>query len=244
MLAALATLLGAALQSATGFGFALVLGPALFATLEPDEALTTLLICGAALNLLVLFSERRRRSIRWRDLGELSLGVLPGLLIGVLILGAVTQATLQVAVGVAVLVAAALQVRPLPVASQPPRGPGRAIGSAVGLITGVLTTSTGTSGPPLVLWLDRLRATPAETRDSLTAAFLILNALGALFVLVPPDRPGVDAGLVALLLVLTLAGQLAGRLVFARLDPRAFRAVGLALVVAAGIASIAAGLAA
>ena len=40
VLAALAALVGAAVQSATGFGFALVLSPALFAVMEPAEAVT------------------------------------------------------------------------------------------------------------------------------------------------------------------------------------------------------------
>jgi uncharacterized membrane protein YfcA len=35
-LAAIAALVGAFIQSATGFGFALVLSPALFAVLEPE----------------------------------------------------------------------------------------------------------------------------------------------------------------------------------------------------------------
>ncbi len=60
-LAALATLLGATLQSATGFGFALVLGPAAFAVFEPAEALTVLLVLGAVLSVLMLFAERRPR---------------------------------------------------------------------------------------------------------------------------------------------------------------------------------------
>ena len=54
-LAAAAALLGAAVQSATGFGFALILSPALLAVLDPYEAVTALLVLGLALNLLVLF---------------------------------------------------------------------------------------------------------------------------------------------------------------------------------------------
>ena len=61
-LAALAALAGAFVQSATGFGFALVLSPALFAVLEPDEAVTTLLALGLALNVLVLFEHGRPRA--------------------------------------------------------------------------------------------------------------------------------------------------------------------------------------
>jgi hypothetical protein len=59
LLAAAAALVGASVQAATGFGFALVLSPALFAVLEPVEAVTSLLFLSVALNLLVLFERGR-----------------------------------------------------------------------------------------------------------------------------------------------------------------------------------------
>ena len=68
-LAAVAAFLGAFVQSTTGFGFALVLSPALFAVMDPVEAVMTLIVLGLALSLLVLF-ERGRPSTwtgaRWR----------------------------------------------------------------------------------------------------------------------------------------------------------------------------------
>jgi uncharacterized membrane protein YfcA len=47
-LAAAAALVGAAVQSATGFGFALILSPALLTALDPYEAVTALLALGLA----------------------------------------------------------------------------------------------------------------------------------------------------------------------------------------------------
>ena len=58
VLAAAAAFTGASVQSATGFGFALVLSPALFAVLEPFEAVWALLVLGLVLNLLVLRTAR------------------------------------------------------------------------------------------------------------------------------------------------------------------------------------------
>ena len=72
LLAALAALLGAAVQSATGFGFALVLSPALFAVMEPTEAVTALLLLGAVLNVLVLLEGH---DVRWPLLPRL---IAPG----------------------------------------------------------------------------------------------------------------------------------------------------------------------
>lgn len=245
-LAAAATFLGATLQSATGFGFALILGPVLFAVLEPTEALTTLLVLGASLNLLMLFGERRPLQIRRRELLVLLAAAAPGLVTGALILRALSKPALQVAVGIAVVLAALFQARERPAAKAelPPRMPSW-LASGVGLMAGMLTTTTSTNGPPLVLWLQRLGLGPPELRDSITAAFLPLNLLGALTLMLLGGEPqAFEPGTLALLLVFTAAGHAAGRRMFERLDPQRFRAIGLVLVIVAGIASIVAGAAA
>ncbi|MGI8945379.1 MAG: sulfite exporter TauE/SafE family protein, partial [Thermoleophilaceae bacterium] len=80
VLAALATLVGASVASATGFGFALILSPAMFALLAPGEAVTTLLVLGLTLNLLILFgSGGRPQAVCWRAVGPMLAGSLPGL---------------------------------------------------------------------------------------------------------------------------------------------------------------------
>ena len=48
--AGVAVLAGAALQSATGFGFALVSAPLLFAAAEPEEAVALLILLGLIVN--------------------------------------------------------------------------------------------------------------------------------------------------------------------------------------------------
>jgi uncharacterized membrane protein YfcA len=113
-----------------------------------------------------------------------------------------------------------------------------------GLASGALTTSISISGPPIVLWLESRGLRPAELRTSLSAAFLALNIAGGAVLLAAGGAkaaPGV--GLLAPLVAAVVAGQLAGAAVFRRLDPRAFRVAVLALVVAAGVASAAVGLA-
>src|SRR5918999_3564361 len=110
-LAAVAAFAGAAVQSATGFGFALVLSPALFAVMEPVEAVTALLVLGVALNLLVLFEGGRPEHVDWRALAPMLLAALPGLAIGAVALTQLSKEVLQVAVGVAVIVAAGWQLR-------------------------------------------------------------------------------------------------------------------------------------
>lgn len=244
ILVAAATLLGASLQSATGFGFALILSPAMLALLEPAEAVTALLVLGFALNLMLLFGHGGEpAAVRWRAVGPMLLGALPGLGAGLLVLVVVSKPALQVAVGVAVVVAAIAQWRAATAPMAPRREPSLRSACAVGLASGALTTSTTLSGPPLVLWLQSLGLRPAELRASLAASFLALSlAGGALLAAVGVLR--VDLAVVVPLLAVTALGQVLGARAFRAFDPRRFRSVVIVLVLAAGLASLAAGFAA
>jgi uncharacterized membrane protein YfcA len=242
---ALAVLTGAAVQSATGFGFALVSGPALFAVLPPAQAVTALLVVGVAVNVLVVAGGRAGGAVRWAEAGRLVLAAAPGLAGGALLLGVVPKPVLQVVVGAGVLLAVGLQVRGARRPDEPEARPAPAAAAiGVGLLAGLLTTTTGTNGPPLVLWLERRRVGPADARRTISAVFLALNVLGAV-VLALAGR-GTAAGrpvLLGVLLGAAVAGYLVGAAVFRRLDPRRFRIAGLVLCTAAGLAAIATGVA-
>ncbi len=60
LVAAAAVAAGAALQSATGFGFSIVAAPLVFAVVDPEEAVGLLIVLGSLVNVLTLVSERRR----------------------------------------------------------------------------------------------------------------------------------------------------------------------------------------
>src|SRR5918997_353574 len=157
VLVAVATFAGAAMQSATGFGFALVLSPALFATLDPAEAVSALLVLGLPLGLLVL-ADTRLDAVRWREIGPALLAAIPGLGLGAGVLAPASKPLLQVVVGVTVLAAVVWQARrrSLEAGAEAPRraAVGPRAGVAAGLASGALTTSISLSGPPLVLWLE------------------------------------------------------------------------------------------
>ena len=240
-LAALAALAGAFVQSATGFGFALVLSPALFAVLEPTEAVATLLALGLALNLLVLFEHGRPEHVDWRALLPVLVAAVPGLAIGLVALAELSKQALQVAVGVAVILAAAWQLHSR-------RGPRRPAMSAragwlVGFTSGALTTSISVSGPPIVLWLEARVMPPEEFRASLAVSFFALNLAGVVLLLAAEGVGVLEVGTILPLLAVVLVGHLLGTLAFRRLDRERFFIVVLVLVVATGLASIAAGLA-
>ena len=242
ILAAAATLIGASVQSATGFGFALILSPAMLALLEPPEAVTALLVLGFALNLLLLFGEGGEpRAVRWRAVGPMLLAALPGLGAGLVLLAVMSKPALQLAVGAGVIAAAILQARggpDLATAGEPTLGSA----CAVGLASGALTTSTTLSGPPSVLWLQSQGVTPAELRASLAASFLGLSVAGGAM-LAAGGVLALEPAVVLPLLAITAVGHLVGARAFRRLDPLRMRWAVLGLVVAAGLASLVAGFA-
>jgi uncharacterized protein len=241
-LAAAAALAGATVQSATGFGFALIASPALFAAMSPYEAVSALLLTGFLLNVLVLAD--RKGEVRWRAIAPMLAFGLPGLAGGAALLSALPKPVLQIAVGAAVIAAAGFQHRAEARAPEPYEA---SLGSAaaVGVVSGALTTATSVSGPPIVLWLRAQRLPPAELRASLAASFLALNLTGGVALLVAGGPGSLAApGVLLPLLALVAVGHAIGALAFRRLDQRRFRSLVLALVVAAGAASVVAGLAA
>lgn len=236
-LAAVAAFAGAAVQSATGFGFALVLSPALFAVMDPVEAVTALLALGLALNLLVLFERGRPEHVDWRALAPMLVAAVPGLAVGAVALTELSKGVLQVAVGVAVIGAAGWQLRARVVRLSP------AATWVAGFASGALTTSISVSGPPLVLWLTARGVRPDEFRASLAASFLALNLAGGTILLAAEGSGALDAGPVAVLLALVGAGYAVGAVAFRRLDHDRFFKLVLTLVALTGAASVVAGLA-
>jgi uncharacterized protein len=241
-LAAIAALVGATIQSATGFGFALVLSPAMFAVVEPEEAVGALLLLGLALNLLVLIEDGGHAD--WRRIAPMLVAAVPGLVAGVLLLSALSKEALQVIVGLAVIGAGAWQLRARRSAGGERRGSElpAAVGWAVGFVSGTSTTSISVSGPPIVLWLEAHGVRPTEFRATLAASFLALNLAGWVMLFAAEGGDSLDFGLVAPLLGLVLVGHVLGTVAFRRIDPQRFFVIALVLVMCTGAASLAAGL--
>lgn len=232
VLAAVAAFAGAFVQSATGMGFALLLSPALFAVMDPEEAVTAVLLLGAVLCALVLFESRR---VGTHGLGRLLLPAAPGLAVGLVVLAALSKEALQIGVGVVVVAAAVWQLRHGAAALR--------MGSAVaGFLSGVLTTSISVNGPPLALWLEAERVRPAVFRATLAAAFLILDVAGIALIVSREGTDVVDPGELGPLLACVLVGYGLGAAGFRRLDAERFSEIVLGIVICTGLASVLAGI--
>jgi uncharacterized membrane protein YfcA len=174
-LACAVALAGGVVQSATGFGFALVAAPGLSAALGPRVAVSTLTVIGLVVNVLTLGAERRSPSVLRRRAALLVAASIPGAAVGALLLAHLPVAVLRAVVALVTLAAVAAywlarKAPPTPHAGSAPT-------AGVGALAGTMGAVAGINGPPLVLHLRRIGATAAEARDTLAAFFLASGAL-------------------------------------------------------------------
>ena len=239
LLVAIALLAGAALQSATGFGFSLLAAPLLFAALEPQPAVGLMVVLGLVINLMTLGTERRRPRPLLREAVAILAGAIPGALLGVLVLRSLDAVALQVLVSVGVVSALAARWW---AGRTGPRVRARAriwTGPLAGVLAGGLGTSTTTSGPPLLLYLLARGVQPAVMRDTLSLCFLGLGFIGPAALLVTRTTEAVpDPQLVAVGLPAVVAGHLAGRHGFARLERGGYETVVTALLLGSVVAGL------
>lgn len=238
VLAAAAVFAGAGLQSATGFGFALIAAPILFATLGPREAVSAGVLLGSAINVLTLATERRVPRVLGGEALALVAWSLPGLALGALALRELPERLLSVLVALGVLGGLALRLR-----ARRTRSAGAQLRSRrwsaplAGLSSGALSTSTALSGPPIVLHLLARGVAPEQMRDTLAAVFVALAVLSAPALLISGtfDVPGA----ILALLAAGLAGQLLGRPLFARLTGQAHENIVLIVLALAALLALA-----
>jgi uncharacterized membrane protein YfcA len=235
-LAALALFVGAALQSATGFGFALVSAPILFALLGPREAVTAGFIVAIGLNSLTLATEGRRPRVLVRDGALIVAWSLPGIALGVLVLHEVPEQPLSVLVAIAVLAGLALRVRSRRAATPALRFRPWLL-PAAGVTAGALGTSTSLNGPPLVFCLLARGVAPRQMRDTLAAIFLAEAVIGVPALLLSGTFTQPRA--LGVLLLAGLAGQLLGRRAFGWLEGERYEWAVLAALAATALVALA-----
>lgn len=163
-----AVFLASFMQSITGFGMAIIATPLLIVTYEPKFVVIVLVFLSLCSN--IVFSIYLMRKANLKMAAYLALGAFLGQPLGLFIYGCVSNNALKIIVSVCILLFLIL-MKFLHV-----KIPETRRNSAItGFFSGVLATTTGMSGPPLVMYLATTRQPPAVTRATCVLYFLIIN---------------------------------------------------------------------
>jgi uncharacterized membrane protein YfcA len=198
-------------QSGVGFGFALVAAPVLVTVYAPDRSVPTIAVLGLLVSGLTLGFERRRPRVLRPVADRLILASVPGMAAGAVVLARAPDDLLRVLVALSVFAAVAVQAQ----ARRSDATPGAGGDMAAGLVSGALATTTGLNGPPLVVRLLQHGASAQEMRDTLAVVFVAASLLMIAVLTVGGALDPVPA--LPLLAATTIAGQIAGRRLFARI---------------------------
>ena len=230
VLVALVVGLGAAAQAASGFGFALLAVPLLALLVGAKTAVVTTGVVSLGLQLTMAF--RDHSAIRRPTVAAATSAALVGMPLGLFVLDHVDERTLAIVIAATVLGFTVALARGVRVPA------GTATDAVAGFASGTLSTSTGTSGPPLVIALHARELSPLAFRATLAAQFLIQGTISVVaFALV--GRVTAEVGRLTLAGLPGLAlGWLVGQTIFARLDHARFRRLVLVMLALSGLASL------
>ncbi len=178
LVAGLLVLLGAMVQTAFGFGMAVVAAPLL--VIVYPAALPGPLVAMALVQCL-LMAQRHRQHIELAPLASAMVGRIPGSLLGAWLLTVISPEGLSVFVGVAVLLAVVVSLSAFKL------HPSRRSMFWAGALSGVFGTSTTVGGPPMALLMQHQAS--AHLRGNL-AAFFIYGCLVSLLMLALMGRFG------------------------------------------------------
>lgn len=227
-LAAILIFFGSFVQSAIGFGLAIVAAPLLF-LISPDYVPGP--ITAVALVLSCANTYRYRASISLRGLGAAVAGRVPGTLLGGALLLWIDAKMLSLWLGIAVISAVLVSLLPIRIAPTPGRM------AVAGFVSGFMGTSTAIGGPPMALLLQHEKADAIRANLS---AFFIVSCVMSLAVQAPVGYLGWHhLQLTWPLIPATLLGfWLATRLVH-RITTQQMRATSLVLCTLSGMAAVA-----
>lgn len=228
----LTVLLAALVQSSVGFGYALVTVPALLLILEPKTVVLVALLTSAVLNALIVSGTWRKADGRivLPLIAASSLGTIPG----AYVLKVVNADVLKLWVEAAVFATAIVMLtgKRLRFRNE------RLARLAAGFGSGVLGSSTGMSGPPVVLCLVDQGYRREVFRASL-GTFFLMNNLVALAI---HARTGSLTWGIARLGFALVPAQAAGFAIGLQLLPRLkeniFRRVVVGIVMASGFINV------
>lgn len=221
---------GAAAQAVSGFGFVLIAAPLVAVLAGAKEAVVGVTLVGWV--LVAQLSVRGRSHVDRSVVLLMTASAIAGMPLGLLVLDRADERVLTALIAVVVIAFALLLWRGLRLPS------GRGADALAGFTSGVLATSTGTSGPPVVIALSSTPMEPSAFRATISTIFLV-QGTAAIIAFALGGQITRDAVLVALVgLPGLVVGSIAGEWGFRRLDTATFRRVVLAMLLVSGAAAL------
>jgi len=222
-LAALAVAAGAAAQSVSGIGFALVGGPLLFTVFGAREGVRVAVVLSMLVNIAVL--AREHRAVMWRRVLPV---LVTALAVTPLLVHLLTDAhprALRALAGAVIVVGAAL------VAAGRTADTGLPGGVVAGVVSATMNVLASAGGPAVAVYAAGARWDPVRVRATLQAYFLALNIV----TLATLGTPHWSLTQALVLIGCLLAGSALGGWMSGRVSAQRARAVTLVLAAAGGL---------
>ena len=237
---ALVTLVGALLQSAFGFGFAILAAPIFLGVIDSRAGIQVLVILHVVSSVVVVprvWQAAPRPLLHW-----LACGSLVGFPVGLLLFLQSDVQTLKLVVGVATVAFSLLLARREWTQAAPPAAAaGGATGfrwlsaAAVGLVSGLLTAVLVMPGPVAMLYLRALGLEKQTSRAASLTFFAFCYVMATGLHVLFAGVSGESWRLAALLAPLVLLGTLIGNALAHRLSEERFRIAVLVLLIGSGL---------
>ena len=235
-LGSLFVFLAAIVRGFSGFGFSLLVIPALSLLMAPATFIPAIFMLEIAASLHLLPSIWR--DIHWRSLAPLIVGCVIGTPLGVWLLANMPAPPMQVALALFVLTAVYFLFRGFALKTMPGTTASGVVGTASGLANGAF----GIGGPPAILFYFASPAGHEAGRASLIAYFLMTDLIGLVFLSREALITGDTLYLALAVLPALLIGNWIGARGFKSADPASFRKWVLILLAVLAILSAAKGI--
>jgi hypothetical protein len=237
LVAGAAAFMGGFVHGLSGFGSILVALPFFAMVMGIKTAVPVAVLMAMLINTLLVRSEFEH--IARRDVVEICLWTLPGIFLGSYILQTVGEAVLHLLLGVTLLFFVLTNLfRPQKAQKKLPHAARAAAGFAAGIFGG----STGTSGPPIIIYC-MTNNWPKETaRATMLGTFFIVNII----IITHQIAVGLTTlhvlKLFAFCLPLILLGMYIGKKCWGYIDDKTFRRLVLCLLSVLAVLEIIKGL--
>lgn len=227
LLACLVIMIGAFVQTAIGFGLAVIAAPLLF-FIDPYYVPAPITMCALVLSVFNVYSYRGH--VSFRGLGNAIAGRIPGSLCGGALLLWIDKEWLALWIGLSVLAAVGVSLTSLRWHPTPRRM------MFAGFMSGFMGTSSSIGGPPMALLWQHQEVSLVRAN---LAAFFVVSSLMSLTVLAPIGQFGLRQIMLGLpLLPATLVGFYVARRSMRHVPHRQLRIASLTLCSIAGVAAV------